>query len=409
MNRLLGPEEFKFWLFDRRAPLNEVAMATVAGPVSAAQVEAALACLCGRHPALSVRVDASGRPRFVPGAAPPEAPAVIAREGDDHWRRVCEAELARPFPMAQGPLMRVTLLAGPESTDVVFTLAHLLADGIAFLHLFGDLLHALGGGALEPLSEMPPLEELIAEPAAQAFEEPLAHWWSRGLTERFEPGSLGRFVAQLPAVGPTRITPFDLDPARTQALVRRSREEGTTVQGALAAATLLSLSGDEAREIACNHIVSLRGALSPPLGAEMGVYLSRVETRHRVGKSTAFWPLAREVRERLAAGIAHGEAIESTLRTVRALCGGEPVADAVQPAVTVSNVSRIPVAESYGAVKITRVRACACVMMNAPVIAVTTFGGTLTALFNHPANWPRAAEAPALAADLHARLEGACA
>jgi hypothetical protein len=410
MKRLLGPEELKLWLFDRRTPFNVVVAAQLAGRLELTALEQALVRLQSGHPLLSVRIELYGRPRFITVPLSPAPLEIHHREDDDHWRRVLQQELNRRLPVAEGPLLRLTVLQGVDTSDLILCACHAATDALGVFTLLRDLQTLLAGGEIMPRTPMPAFEELIpAEAFGVADGAALRdRWWSRQTGERLAAIDWDDLAGRLPVVGETRVLADELEPAITAELIARCRAEQTTVHGALSASVLITLAG-EAEEVACAHSVSLRQRLEPPFGDEVGLCLSRVLTRHRMTPDTDFWTLAREVRDQITAAIQRGEPFDRTLETIRVLAPGGRLETGPESIVTMTNPGRITLEPHQGSLSLRSAISAGTVMVDGSVISTATVAGRLTWLFTWPTAWNRAAEAEQLSQNAVERLRRAVA
>jgi hypothetical protein len=108
--------------------------------------------------------------------------------------------------------------------------------------------------------------------------------------------------------------------------------------------------------LGCSSAVSLRRELEPPIGEEMGLFISQVTTFHRTVPLPELWPLAREVKARLSRTLKSGEQYltmpliglfipggqQPGPRFVRRFDGGSPAA------VAVTNIGRLEIPVQYG-------------------------------------------------------------
>src|SRR6185369_13254608 len=195
----LSSAQEQLWLVERMTPgtavFNLPAVLECRGSLDVNALSRALGEGVRRHEVLRARfVDAGGAPEQVvePAGPPFVSPLAVAdltglaapeREAEAD-RRAAE-EVARPFDLAAGPLLRATLLRlGPESYRLLLTLHHIAADawsiGILAREL-GDLYTAFAAGRPSPL---PPLPERYADfvawqreqLAGGRLETLLAHW-----------------------------------------------------------------------------------------------------------------------------------------------------------------------------------------------------------------------------------------
>ncbi len=408
VKRLLGPEELKLWLFNQRTPFNVVVAARLAGGLEIAALQQAIARLQSSHPLLSARIESQGRPRLVTTPALPIPLEVQIRQNDDHWRRVLEQELNRRLPVAAGPLLRITLLHGADASDLILCACHAAADALGVFSLLRDVLTLLAGKAIAPRTPMPAFEELIPAEAFGSAEGATLRdqWWRRQTSERLAGVDWDDLAGRLPDVGETRVLADELEPETTTALMARCRAEQTTMHGALSASVLLALA-DGSAEIACAHSVSLRQRLEPPFGDEVGLCLSRVLTRHRIGPGTEFWALAREVRSRITAAIQRGEPFDRTLETVRLLAPGGRLETGPEAVATMTNPGLIALEPPQGRLSLRSAISAGTVMVDGPVISTATAAGRLTWLWTAPTHWRRAAESALLSRQAVERLRRA--
>jgi hypothetical protein len=172
--------------------------------------------------------DGDGRLHFVQETLAPIPLRVVRRDAGRSWERELEREYATPFGVADIPLMRVALLYGKEACNVIVTVHHAIADGLSIAHLIRDLLEALSGKALKVLTIRPSHEEVcstlkiphgeIASQKRATRLERYIDWNQDRLAIRSH-----RFSAEM-----------------TDRLRIRSRDELTTVHGALSAAFILA-------------------------------------------------------------------------------------------------------------------------------------------------------------------------
>ncbi|HRX70558.1 MAG: hypothetical protein KDJ22_12725 [Candidatus Competibacteraceae bacterium] len=410
MKRLLGPEELKLWLFDRRTPFNVVVAARMTGCLEAAALHHAAARLQSAHPLLALRIETHGRPRFITAPIPSTLLEIQTRTDDDHWRRVLEQELNRRLPVAEGPLLRLTLLRGADAVDLILCVSHAAADALGVFILLRDLLTLLAGDEIAPRLPMPAFEELIPAEAFGAADSATLRdgWWSRQTGERLAAIDWDDLAERLPFVGETRVIADALAPETTAKLIARCRAEQTTVHGALSATVLLTLV-DEPTEVACTHSVSLRQSVAPPFGDEVGLCLSRLLTWHRITPDADFWALARNVRHQITAAMQSGEPFDRTLETIRALAPGGRLETGPELVATLTNPGLISLEPHYGPLQLQSAISAGTVMVGGPVISTVTVAGRLTWLFTWPAAWSRADEAGLLSRRAIERLRHAVA
>ncbi|MEE1927568.1 amino acid adenylation domain-containing protein [Streptomyces sp. TRM 70351] len=108
---------------ERPDPYTVQSVFSLAGPLDAGALHAAGGDLLERHPNLGAVFPAGL-------AVIPQAPRPDCRVTDGPADEVLAADLAEPFDLAEGPLLRLTVVRhGPERADLVLTSHHVLTDG----------------------------------------------------------------------------------------------------------------------------------------------------------------------------------------------------------------------------------------------------------------------------------------
>ncbi|MDI1443026.1 non-ribosomal peptide synthetase [Polyangium sp. 6x1] len=174
------------------AAFNEIAVLHLSGPLDTAAFERAIHEIVRRHEILRTTFMApEGTPAQIvarevgPCVSFVDLGRVNDAEKDEEVRRRIEAEAARPFDLATGPLFRVTVLALSAAEHVaIFANHHIVSDAWSrgiMLRELAALYAAFTKGAPSPLPE---LDLQYADFAhwqretfgGQALEEQLAYW-----------------------------------------------------------------------------------------------------------------------------------------------------------------------------------------------------------------------------------------
>jgi hypothetical protein len=398
-SRALGPTERTFALLDQVAPLNCVVVAYVIGGLQPATVRAALDSLQRRHPLLQVHIQDGHRPAYRGEETPPIPLSVMDRTSQGQWHEVLTSELDKRLPSATGPLARASLVHGQEASELLITFHHVIGDGRAATYLVRDLL--LAAARHEQIGA----DDLPRVPARPALED-LLPGTVRG------PGGAGRTIAMLARHTPellrpsARLTPeLDVKPAdrrslaihatlsraATDELVANCRRERVTVHSAVSSAALLAIAaelpaGQAGRLLSCLSAVDVRDRLDVGTD-ELGLYASRIVTRHRVPEGGRLWELARDVRSCTRKALRRDEPLLLMAlqgRTVRRRPQGTDIArrsERFAPAAAVSNIGLVEIPTSYGPFALQRLHAAAGPhLLGAGVgVVTTTFRGRLAA------------------------------
>jgi len=233
-----------------------------------------------------------------------------------------EQELNRPLPREIGPHARCVLLRHPGGcATLLFTFLHALGDGHSGFFLVRDLFRFLTGtggpSTGQGTADLPASLQAYLPPETRGVQGSarLLRMMAREAGGYLRAGGPPRRL-QLACRPPyflrlTLLLPVRFDAEFTDRLVRAARRERTSVHGALCAAGLLAVSrvmtDGTPRVLACTSAVDMRSRTRPPIGDEMGLFVSVLWTVQRVGRDRPFWDLAREVRERFAAKIEAGD------------------------------------------------------------------------------------------------------
>ncbi|HVR96679.1 MAG TPA: amino acid adenylation domain-containing protein [Thermoanaerobaculia bacterium] len=138
----------------------------VAGPLSVAALAAAVHEVVRRHEALRTTFVYDGAepvqvvaPRLTLPVRLTDLTALPDEPREAEARRLAQAELARPFDLARGPLLRVRLVrVAREEHLVLFTVHHIVSDGWSmgiFYRELATLYGAFAAGQPSPLPELP--------------------------------------------------------------------------------------------------------------------------------------------------------------------------------------------------------------------------------------------------------------
>lgn len=305
VRRPLSAVERWYWLCDRFSPLNVISRVRVRGALPPDALRRGLDALQARHPLLRAAIehDAGLSPRWVPCDRPIPL-REVSRERDDAWvREINERELAERVETDAGPPIRtVAILAADGAHDLLVVVPHIIADGTTVLSLARQWLElAADPAALEGTERaLPPAEDM--RPARFTGEEGAARLAEQTETDnelmaRYRPGRVEPSVAIPLEQRRTRLLHRELSGAELEAVARLSRENGTTVHGAVTAALVQAAARDAAgrpTHFAVGSPIDFRGELEPPVRPdEVGTYVATVPSV--VDVSLPFWEVARAI------------------------------------------------------------------------------------------------------------------
>lgn len=299
MDRLLSPNEAKFWLLDSSAPMNSVVVIRRAGtaPVAMPQTFAVPEVRPGVH----------GRPRWGESRTPGVLRNMTESSAGD-WRAVAQELLDVRVGTAGAPPWHAVVLAGIAHTTLVLAVNHALTDWRTSLTVGHAFLADVHPGELAP-----PCEEMLPD---SAYGDPdvaslLDAWWSNRVGTRWEALGLDRLTAILPPPEPTRFAATTLGREATERVHARCEDEGASLNSVLAVALRDVMGLDSVA-----HAVGMERFIRPAPPSGPGLAVSHVFTRLEQGE---FWESARENRANLFGEIKAGAAGDALLPLPRFL------------------------------------------------------------------------------------------
>jgi hypothetical protein len=302
MRRELHEIEYFNWCFGQ--PYNMVLLVQVRGDLTPERLRPALDKAQERHPLLGVNIEigARGIPWFSSERVGPIPLSVIASREPGDAREVVEEELGAIFAMdtpgsPRLPLMRVSMLlptAPDQPVDLVFTVQHVIADGLSMLFLLRDLLFFMENpGAPVAVLDAPasPDDILPARVRRRIPTTPVPFWVTYWLARTYVKLRFGG--APAPVKGRAQHhRSWDLTPEQTSRLRARCRREGVSVQSAICAAFLPAFP-------TVHTPVSLRSLLGRPVGESFGLYVGAAQVTMRYDERRGLWDNARRFHRRL--------------------------------------------------------------------------------------------------------------
>src|SRR6266851_1591594 len=222
--RPLGPSEQYFWFSNQNSAKHFVIAAEITGDATIATWMAAVAAAQLRHPLLRVSVECGpdGPPCFREHANIPIPLRIVPEEELTAWQVEMAKELATPIPLSGTPLVRIALLRKSGGSTLLLSMHHSIADGLSSAFVIRDILEALSGKPLQPLTLTDPQENLCSAVA----DTPLPP-----SAPVYPPATLLRRDA-----GGSTVQALKLSKELTTKLRTHAREVGATVHGALVAA-----------------------------------------------------------------------------------------------------------------------------------------------------------------------------
>ena len=288
--RSLASMEEIFWLYEQCGSFCPVLLAEVEGAITIEGWRRALNTIQDRYPHLrfSIRKDRGSRPYFVSWAEPLELRAIPMTDVLSLTEEM-QKEQQNPFGAGNGALTRATLLYGHDSFAVLLAAHHSVADGKSNFMVLQDLLAAIAGEDLGPTLALGPTGDEVLDLQIGPY--------SNTLEDNISLNVASDLISQSKSI---RIKRLQLAREETSYLLRRAKEEKTTVHGALIAALVLagrrySKAWCDA-SVRCLTTIDLRSIVKN-LPEAPGVLLTACQTVIESTSNQTFWGLARMIQE----------------------------------------------------------------------------------------------------------------
>ncbi|HEY9674826.1 MAG TPA: condensation domain-containing protein [Waterburya sp.] len=420
-NRKLVPLEQAMEILNRRAgSYNVVTISRIKGPLREEMVRQALDLVQCRHPRLNSRIVGSLDNLRFESEGTQKIPLRVANKFyNEQWQDVVVEEMNEKIDSSK-VLVRAVLIhiESEDNTNYLLTIVHhAITDALSGIRLHSELLtycNSLASGEqitrVSSLPVLPSVEELLPE-SRQGFRGTiksalfllrltLQHLWNQPKTlgvEKDVPIELRR----------CDMVHRQLDEELTQKFVELCRREKTTIQGALSAAMLLAaakkITASEKAEVcvSCESYVDLRRRLKPIVSDEnLSVLVSSVTSFHTLRTQTSmtsfhtlqsctsFWALARDVKQKLEAGLKRGNIFSVVLMSRKILESALSQPSQVPLTVALTNVGRVNIPKNYGSFQLEEISYYPAQAAFGGVFtaAVATFEGkmTLNFIFSEP-------------------------
>jgi hypothetical protein len=315
VNRLLSPNETKFWLLDWTAPMNSIGVIERAGGASPVSSD--------RFTLPVVRVGRQSRPRWGETAMPGVVERESVASGRD-WLAAAERLQNIRIGTEGHPPWHAVIQDHPDGATLIFAVNHALTDWRTCVHVARCFLAGVEPGELAPACEelLPPSS--FSDRAAATL---LDGWWTSRAGARWEALGLTQLAAAFPPPAPTHFAAQCLTAEATARLTARCEAEGVSLNNALA----IALRDAMAPLASVAHSVDMHRFIRPPPEPGPGLAVAHVFTPLAAGE---FWEAARDNRAALFEAIRGGGAGDALLQLPRVLLGKMPPREAAAMTIT---------------------------------------------------------------------------
>ena len=365
---LLETEQAMELLNRQKGSFNIVTIARIKGKISEEFLRKALDGVQRIHPRLNSRIIGKlNHLKFTTEGTEKIPLSTVDSSQNKSWQDVVGDELNRSID-SEKVLLRCILYKESETNGYfITTVHHAISDGLSSLNLQSEIFECYqtiaSGNSIDVdcLSPLPSLQELLPKSMRVSKGFGGGKWFLLKLQLKVlfhKPEQLKPEKTVPPESRSCAMTHRFLEKQATQKLIELCRQENTTVQGALCAAMLLTVSNQirmgKPRKInvACQSYVDLRRRLEPAISNKhMGILASFITSLHQIKPRMSFWDLSRDVTQSIELGLTKRVFQPLMLfRTIAEYYLKNPDLNPLTVAVT--NVGRVNIPAIYGDLEI---------------------------------------------------------
>ena len=369
INRKLGQLEETMEILNQRAKTwNVVTISRIRGNIQETVLRQSLNIIQYRHPALNSHIINSRNSYYYQSKGTGKLPLQVVniRESQE-WEAIVNAEMNQVIDSSKY-LLRVVLVKILNQQNInylITTTHHAITDGLSSVQLHSEILtycQKITEGKSLPivttLEPLPPIEKLLPT-WTNSFKSKLGRvalllniafqkYWNQPKAlrvEKYVPISQRR----------CEIIHRQLSEESTRQFIQQCRQENTTVQSALCAALMLTVSKQLTKNhednipVSCLSYLDLRRRLQPEISTEnMTVLAASLMKFYRITNNTSFWELARKVKRNLNEKIHQGEIFQMIYLAKYLINFSLLFPNQVSPTVSVSNLGKVNIPHTYG-------------------------------------------------------------
>jgi NRPS condensation-like uncharacterized protein len=409
INRKLGRLEQVIELLNSHARTwNLVTISRLNKPLKKEILRQAIDITQLRHPRLNSRIVRSRNHLYFQTEGTPRLELrVVNKVSTEQWQEVVHEEMNEIIDSSTG-LLRVVLvnILSNNLSYLITTAHHAITDGLSCAQLHSEILtyyqKIVSNDPINSdtkLPALPPPEELLPK-WTKGFKGKINSWFlfSKLIIQKiwYQPKTLG-FEKYLPIANRySDIIHRQFNQDLTQKFVNRCRQENTTVHSALCTLMMFITAGKIIRNnkknlcVNCLSYIDLRRRLSPAISEEnLSVLATSMMGFHTIKINTSFWELAREVKQKLEAGINQGDMFNMVLIAKQLIDFCFIFPHEVAATVSVSNIGQVQIPKTYGELELEEISFASSHALYAGVFIIhaSTFQGKmlLNFVFSQPA------------------------
>lgn len=369
INRKLGQLEETMEILNQRAKTwNLVTISRIQGNIQEIVLRQSLDIIQYRHPVLNSHIINSDNSYYFQPAGITKLPLQIVniREGQE-WEAVVNAEMNQVIDSSKY-LLRVVLvkvLNQPNINYLITTTHHAITDGLSSIQLHSEILtycQEITEGKSIPvvntLEHIPPIEKLL--PAwTNSFKNKLSRialLLNIAFQKYLNPPKTLKVEKYVPiSQRRCEIIHRQLSEESTQKFIQKCRQENTTVQSALCATLMLTVSKqinkiyEDNIKVSCLSYIDLRQRLKHTINAEnMTVLATSLMGFYRIKNNISIWELARKIKNDLNKKINQGEIFNMIFLAKHMINFSLLFPNQVSATISVSNVGKVNIPCVYG-------------------------------------------------------------
>ncbi|MFM6281700.1 MAG: phthiocerol/phthiodiolone dimycocerosyl transferase family protein, partial [Dolichospermum sp.] len=259
----------------------------------------------------------------------------------------------------------IKVLNQPNINYLITTIHHAITDGLSSIQLHSEILtycqeitQDKSIPLVNTLEHIPPIEELL--PAwKNSFKNKLSRialLLNIALQKYLYPPKTLKVENYVPIFQRRcQIIHRQLSAESTQKFIQQCRQENTTVQSALSATLMLTLSKQITKQyedhikVSCLSYIDLRKRLKPRINAEnMTVLATSLMGFYRIKNNISIWGLARKIKNDLNKKINQGEIFNMIFLAKHLINFSLLFPNQVSATISVSNVGKVNIPRVYG-------------------------------------------------------------
>lgn len=369
INRKLGQLEQIMEILNQRAKTwNLVTISRIQGNIQETVLRQSLDIIQYRHPALNSHIINSENSYYFQSAGTGKLPLRVVNLVEiQEWEDVVNAEINQVIDSSKY-LLRVVfvkILNQQNINYLITTTHHAITDGLSSIQLHAEILtycqkitEDKSIPVVNTLENIPPIEKLLPS-WTNSFKNKLSRialLLNIALQKYLNPPETLKVEKYVPICQRRcEIIHRQLNQETTEEFIQQCRQENTTVQSALCAALMLTVSkqltntDEDHIKVSCLSYIDLRKRLESTINKEnMTVLATSLMGFYKIKNNISIWELARKIKNDLNKKINQGEIFNMIFLAKDLINFSLLFPNQVSTTVSVSNVGKVNIPHRYG-------------------------------------------------------------